>query len=94
MRLQDLKDQLAAREQGKVAIWIDKDNNVVDPMFIVARRVADLYRECPEGCTHERFLSPCDGGRMVARRGVCWWGKENDEFITARALARYLFGEG
>lgn len=103
MRLADLKADLAAHDgwSGEVAQkWAAVTGLPLaageNAAIRVARRVAELFTECPNcqlvcpGDTPMRDCPTCWGtGAVVAKYE--WWG--DNQTINARSLARFLFGE-
>ena len=106
MRLQDLKDDLDGGESSfnEMGCTLTKA-----PMFIVARRVADLYQECDpcKGTGHLFGLGDpslvcmmgCGGTGLIptdrAAEALTPTGHNGHAWLssTLRDLARYLFGE-
>lgn len=63
MRLQDLKEALTARDKFRVAFFDDGKGGLYEPFGELARRVVDLYDECP--LAHPQAMATGDDPHAV-----------------------------
>jgi len=92
MRLQDLKADLAKHAPA------GRPDDALCAAMVVARRVADLYQNCPEchgsgrvPCGPAPAVSPCErcGGTGLVPSDKWWTAQVGTWWLP---LARYLFG--